>query len=125
MAALTLVVGGVRSGKSRLAERLVAAAPPVTYLATAFAGDAEMGRRIEVHRLRRPAAWRTVEEPWDLPRAVAGVTGGGVLVECLSLWVTNLLVGLPGRDGLEDGDVLRRVDELAAAAGPGLDKVVL
>src|SRR3954469_23610468 len=107
MARLTLIVGGVRSGKSRLAEQLAAGNAPVIYLATAVppdrlpeaAADAEMVRRIAAHRARRAAlAWGTVEEPWDLPGAVtAHGACGCVLVECLTLWVSNLLLGLPGR----------------------------
>jgi adenosylcobinamide kinase/adenosylcobinamide-phosphate guanylyltransferase len=122
---LTLIVGGVRSGKSRFAEQLAAAQPPVTYLATARAtlqgteADAEMTERIARHRQRRAALnppWQTVEEPWEVPAAVAnhGKTGS-VLVECLTLWLTNLLVGGPGRTGLEDGDIFARVDALAEA----------
>jgi len=124
MGQLTLIVGGVRSGKSRLAEQLAAAAPPVTYVATAQAGDEEMARRIARHRQRRPADWTTVEEPWDLPRALAdldqpdagqGGTPGTVLVDCLTMWLTNLVVGLPGRPGREDVDILAEVDALAEA----------
>jgi len=123
---LTLIVGGVRSGKSRFAEQLAAAHPPVTYLATARAAlegmeaDAEMVERIARHRERRAAfspSWQTVEEPWDVPEAVAAHGGAGcVLVECLTLWLTNLLLGGPGRAALEDADVRARVDDLASAA---------
>src|SRR5437764_1193433 len=72
MAVLTLVVGGVRSGKSRFAEQLAAASPMVTYLATAQAGDAEMAQRIALHQQRRSRhgpGWHTVEEPWDVAAA--------------------------------------------------------
>src|SRR5262245_8294428 len=102
MGVLTLVVGGVRSGKSRFAEGLAAAHPVVTYLATAdaaaSAGDDEMARRIAEHRRRRAArAWRAVEEPWEVAAAVAAIDratdapppGPCVLLECLTLWVAN------------------------------------
>ena len=134
MAQLTLVVGGVRSGKSRFAEGLAAATPPLTYLATALPGDAEMAARIAAHRERRGPHWRTVEEPWDVAGAVAALLepgagqaapGGCILVECLTLWVTNLLLGVPGHPGREDGDILAEVDALAPNARKGAARVVV
>jgi adenosylcobinamide kinase / adenosylcobinamide-phosphate guanylyltransferase len=92
---LTLVLGGARSGKSRYAERLVLASglAPV-YLATAEALDEEMAARIASHRARRAPAWQTIEEPLDLRGALmrAGAPERAVLVDCLSLWLTNLLI---------------------------------
>lgn len=115
MAGLTLVLGGVRSGKSRYAEQLAAATPPVIYLATAQPGDAEMARRIRSHQERRPASWQTVEEPWD-PAAVARTQAEGtLLLECCSLWLTNLLVGLPGHNALDDAGIRQAVAGLATA----------
>ncbi|WP_295427238.1 bifunctional adenosylcobinamide kinase/adenosylcobinamide-phosphate guanylyltransferase [uncultured Thiodictyon sp.] len=100
-ASRTLVLGGVRSGKSRFAEGLArAAALPVTYIATARGADGEMARRIAEHQRRRPAAWDLVEEPLALAEALAAAAAPGrcVLVECLTLWITNLLVDeTPGR----------------------------
>ena len=127
MAHLTLVVGGVRSGKSRFAEQLAQAHPPVTYLATARAGDAEMARRIARHRQRRAADWRTVEESWDLPAAVAGLVAGPgcVLVECLTLWLTNLLVGLPERAACTEAEALAEVDALVAGLRQGSGRLVV
>lgn len=91
--AVTLVLGGARSGKSRFGEALVAGHPGRhVYLATAEAGDAEMAERIRRHRERRGSDWVTVEEPLDLPRALeAAARSGAVLVDCLTLWLTNLL----------------------------------
>ena len=90
---LTLVLGGARSGKSRYAEGLIAdLAPPWTYIATAQAWDDEMRERVALHRARRDHQWRTVEEPIELPRALAA-TKGPVLVDCLTLWLTNLMLG--------------------------------
>jgi adenosylcobinamide kinase/adenosylcobinamide-phosphate guanylyltransferase len=129
MGSLTLVVGGVRSGKSRLAEQLAAAKPPVTYLATAQAGDAEMAQRIARHRQRRaamPEVWRTVEEPWDVAPAVRHLaTEGTVLVECLTLWLTNRLLGLPNRPPQEAGAILADVDLLAATAAAAPGRVIV
>jgi adenosylcobinamide kinase/adenosylcobinamide-phosphate guanylyltransferase len=91
---LTLVLGGARSGKSRFAEGLVAAHPGRhAYLATAQAGDAEMAERIRRHRARRGDGWTTIEEPLDLPRALASATrdNAAVLVDCLTLWLSNLM----------------------------------
>lgn len=91
----TLILGGVRSGKSRLAERLAReSALPVTCIATAIAGDEEMRSRIEAHRRRRPRGWRVIEEPLALPARLRECAGDGrcVVVDCLTLWLTNLLV---------------------------------
>lgn len=90
----TLILGGVRSGKSRLAERLaVESGLPVTYIATASAGDEEMRARIAAHRARRPAAWPLVEEPRELAAALhtRATADRCLLVDCLTLWLTNLL----------------------------------
>ena len=92
---LTLILGGVRSGKSREAERQVLASglEPV-YLATAQALDDEMTARIAEHRARRGRAWRTIEEPLDLVGTLARECAErrAVLVDCLTLWLTNLMV---------------------------------
>jgi adenosylcobinamide kinase/adenosylcobinamide-phosphate guanylyltransferase len=125
MATLTLILGGVRSGKSRFAERLATERPPVTYLATAQAGDAEMARRIVEHRRRRPADWRTVEEPWDVAGVVARQDSGCLLLECLSLWLTNLILGLPDRPALDDACVRSEVERLIAAFGTAPGRVVV
>ncbi|MGH8566980.1 MAG: bifunctional adenosylcobinamide kinase/adenosylcobinamide-phosphate guanylyltransferase [Gammaproteobacteria bacterium] len=90
----TLILGGVRSGKSRLAATLaLQSGLPVTYVATAIAGDAEMRERIHLHRQRRPAAWTVVEEPYALAAALRAhaVEGRCIVVDCLTLWLTQLL----------------------------------
>ena len=92
--AITLVLGGARSGKSRYAEALVTgAARGGTYIATAEAGDAEMAARIAHHRARRGDFWRTVEEPLDLAAAILThrEPERPMLVDCLTLWLSNLL----------------------------------
>jgi adenosyl cobinamide kinase/adenosyl cobinamide phosphate guanylyltransferase len=89
---LTLVLGGARSGKSRHAETLVTALPPPwVYVATAQPFDAEMAARIAEHRARRAAGWQTIEAPLDLEGALAG--DRPVLVDCLTLWLSNLMLG--------------------------------
>jgi adenosylcobinamide kinase / adenosylcobinamide-phosphate guanylyltransferase len=93
-ARLTLVLGGARSGKSLHAERLVTALPaPWVYVATARACDEEMGTRIAAHRARRAADWRTEEVPVDLAGALASAGTRPVLVDCLTLWLSNLMLG--------------------------------
>ncbi len=99
---IELVIGGARSGKSGYAERQAreshAGGRPVVYLATAQALDAEMAERIAHHRARRPADWRSVEEPLALADALtrAAASDACVLVDCLTLWLSNVL--LAGRD---------------------------
>ncbi|CAA2136395.1 Bifunctional adenosylcobalamin biosynthesis protein CobP (plasmid) [Methylobacterium bullatum] len=89
---MTLVLGGARSGKSLHAERLIEACPaPWLYLATAQAWDDEMRERVALHRSRRSADWITRDVPIDLAEAVAAATGP-VLVDCLTLWLTNLIL---------------------------------
>lgn len=89
----TLVLGGTRSGKSAIAEGLVAQAAPACYIATATAGDEEMAERIRQHRRRRPASWALLEEPVALARALDQQAPGGatLLIDCMSLWLSNLL----------------------------------
>lgn len=103
----TLVLGGARSGKSAHAEQLAAGTgKEVVYIATGSAGDAEMARRIAHHRASRPAHWTTVEEPlalaaalaeWRAPRRV-------ILVDCLTLWLSNLLF-VDGTEYPDLGDI--------------------
>jgi adenosylcobinamide kinase / adenosylcobinamide-phosphate guanylyltransferase len=93
--AITLILGGARSGKSRHAEMLVTgAAARGTYIATAEAGDAEMAERIAEHRKRRGDFWQTVEEPVELAAAIGANAAPGrpILVDCLTLWLSNLML---------------------------------
>jgi adenosylcobinamide kinase/adenosylcobinamide-phosphate guanylyltransferase len=90
---LTLILGGARSGKSRLAQRLAEPAGRVTYIATAEAGDdPEMAARIARHRADRPGGWHTVEEPLALAGVVEQAADGSeaILVDCLTIWLSNL-----------------------------------
>lgn len=119
---MTLVLGGARSGKSAHAERLVEAAVADgahvggTYLATAEAGDAEMAARIRTHRERRGPGWATVEEPLELAAAIGrhGRADRPVLVDCLTLWLSNLMAA--GRDIAGARRTL--IEALAHLAGP-------
>jgi adenosylcobinamide kinase/adenosylcobinamide-phosphate guanylyltransferase len=112
---LTLVLGGARSGKSRHAEALVEAEPgPWTYVATAQAHDDEMRARIAQHRARRGAGWETVNEPLELAGAITAVRGRPVLVDCLTLWLTNVM--LAERDAAAERGML--VEACRTAAGP-------
>jgi adenosylcobinamide kinase/adenosylcobinamide-phosphate guanylyltransferase len=112
---LALVLGGARSGKSALAERLVrSAGGDAVYIATAQAWDDEMADRIARHRTDRGAGWTTVEAPLDLPAALAAAAqpGRALLVDCLTLWLSNLMLG--GHDIGAAADAL----EAAVQAAP-------
>lgn len=112
----TLVLGGVRSGKSALAEQLLASHPDVTYVATGGSReeDSEWQQRVALHRARRPAAWRTLETT-DLTACLRAADRGAVLVDCLGTWLTAVL----DRHGVWEGGPLAPVDaeveELLAA----------
>ena len=114
--AVTLVLGGARSGKSLYAERLLDKHAGKVYLATAEAGDAEMAARIEAHKKRRGPGWETIEEPLDLATALAGHSRPGVpvLVDCLTLWLANIMAA--DRDAEAETGVL--VEALTTLAGP-------
>jgi adenosylcobinamide kinase/adenosylcobinamide-phosphate guanylyltransferase len=90
---VTFVLGGARSGKSRYAEGLITALPqPWVYIATAEVRDEEMAARIAAHKARREAGWQTIEAPHELPEALhAAPQGAAVLVDCLTLWLSNLM----------------------------------
>jgi adenosylcobinamide kinase / adenosylcobinamide-phosphate guanylyltransferase len=115
-----LIVGGARSGKSRLAQRLAAGRAPVTYLATATVdpADAEMAARIARHRAERPEGWTTLEVPRDLPGALGALVAqeGSVVIDCATLWISNLMLGIGGGPACDDAAVLAAVDAAAQAA---------
>jgi adenosylcobinamide kinase / adenosylcobinamide-phosphate guanylyltransferase len=115
--AITLVLGGARSGKSRYAEALVtSAAKAGTYIATAEAGDDEMAARIAHHRARRTDFWRTVETPLNLASAIVAHADPArpALVDCLTLWVCNLL----GADRIVEHESEALLGALRDARGP-------
>jgi adenosylcobinamide kinase/adenosylcobinamide-phosphate guanylyltransferase len=121
MRGAVLVLGGARSGKSAYAETIVATSGlDKIYVATAEARDAEMTERIAHHRARRGEGWRTVEEPEHLEEALMreGSEGSAVLVDCLTLWLSNLLLAGDDPDGRSDR-LCRTI-----AALPGLSVLV-
>ena len=122
-----LVLGGSRSGKSRLAERLAGAAGPVTYVATATVdpADPEMVARIERHQSRRPAHWTTREVPRALDEALAALaeSGGAVVIDCLTLWISNLMLGLGGGEPWSDETILAALGR-AAEVSRGSARVI-
>ena len=112
---LTLVLGGARSGKSRHAEGLITSLPPPwTYVATAEAGDEEMAARIKSHRERRGAQWRTIEAPRELAKALSACGDGPVLVDCLTLWLSNLMLV----EANVEEETAQLEETLAATKGP-------
>lgn len=131
MPQLILVTGGARSGKSDFAQDLAArlAGDDVLFVATAEAGDADMAARIAAHRDARPPAWRTVEAPRGVGRAVhTAAPAGAVVVDCLTLLVSNVLLALgdePDAAAIEAvvSDEVREIVE-AARAAPGAVVVV-
>lgn len=119
---LELILGGARSGKSRLAEQLAAdSGLAVTYIATSQALDGEMNERIAQHRARRPADWALVEEPLALAQMLREQAAADrcLLVDCLTLWLTNLLM-------LEDDTRLQAErDALLACLGQLPGRIIL
>jgi adenosyl cobinamide kinase/adenosyl cobinamide phosphate guanylyltransferase len=117
---LTLILGGARSGKSREAEALVSASPPPwRYVATAQALDDEMAERIALHRGRRGEGWRTHEAPLDLAGTLRELARdlAPILVDCLTLWLSNLMLG--------DHDIGNAVAGLEAALDAACAPIVL
>jgi len=115
VAKLTLVLGGARSGKSRYAESLIARLPPPwIYVATAEAGDAEMAERIARHRARRGPNWRTIEATHNLEQVLAASRSEPVLVDCLTLWLSNLMLA----NGAVEEEMTRVEKALLAATAP-------
>lgn len=114
---LTLLLGGARSGKSALAVEIARGwRSPVTFVATATAADADMAERIARHRAERPPAWRCLEEPLDLAGALQGCGDAGVVVDCLTVWVANLLERRSPEQAV--GEARRAATLAAARAAP-------
>jgi adenosylcobinamide kinase / adenosylcobinamide-phosphate guanylyltransferase len=116
---LTFVIGGARSGKSRYGESVIATLPPPwrppwTYVATAEALDGEMAERIAAHRARRGPQWRTIEAPRDLAAVLAACQTTPVLVDCLTLWLSNQMLA----DADIELEMVRLEDALAVAQTP-------
>ena len=113
---LTLIIGGARSGKSGFAEKLAGRHDRVLFVATAEALDDEMRQRIENHKRDRPANWRTLEAPRVIVAALDSVQSSYdvLLLDCLTLWVSNLLLDIEGQDGPEVS-IISAAEELLAA----------
>ncbi len=109
-----LVTGGARAGKSRfvLDQAEATPAPSIAFVATAEAGDDEMAERIRHHRAERSPRWHTVEEPLALDRLLPTLRHGAIVVDCLTLWVSNLMFH-PAADSAPEA----RIDALVAALG--------
>jgi len=133
------VTGGARSGKSQLAEQLareraesgtnvITGNAGVTYIATAQADDDEMRKRIAEHRRRRPESWQTIETTDDLTGSLvkALAAGGIVLVDCLTIYISNLLMK-PGIDGgaAADARVDAEIEKLVELCQSGNGRVIL
>jgi adenosylcobinamide kinase/adenosylcobinamide-phosphate guanylyltransferase len=111
---ITLVLGGVRSGKSSYAQRLAEQLPQATFIATAERrDDAEMHAKIDRHRAERPAHWTTIEEPLDLAGAISLATpeSAVILVDCLTLFASNLMEA----NGMDRPKHQPAIDQLCAA----------
>ena len=109
-----LIVGGARSGKSRFAVERLSPDARIVFVATAEACDEDMAKRIARHRAERPQRWSTVEAPCDLVSRLRGLEDAydGILVDCLTLWVSNLLLR-----GDRDDAILDEAEALAGLIG--------
>ena len=120
MSKITLILGGARSGKSSHAQSLAeVTGKPVTFLATAQALDEEMSTRIQKHRSERPAGWETLEVPCDLAPQVPQIKSEVVLLDCVTLLVSNLLMQFVKDELVEEAPfmlaVQNEIEDLIAA----------
>ena len=112
---LVLILGGVRSGKSRYAQQLASEdGARVLFLATAEAGDDEMKNRIAKHKSSRPASWATIEEPLDIASALKtnAKPADVVIIDCMTVWLSNLLLR---ENGMTEEGMLAEIDKLLNA----------
>jgi adenosyl cobinamide kinase/adenosyl cobinamide phosphate guanylyltransferase len=124
---LVLLLGGVRSGKSAAAVRLAATTGrAVTFVATSQPGDGDMRRRIARHRSERPSAWATIEAPEWPGRAVRQVGDSVIIVDCVTVWVSNLLLRLDAlSDDAVEAEIDAQVDDLLAARESGAGQLIV
>jgi adenosylcobinamide kinase/adenosylcobinamide-phosphate guanylyltransferase len=109
---ITLILGGARSGKSSHAQSLAeATGKPVTFLATAQALDEEMSTRIQKHRAERPAGWKTLEVPCAIASPVSQIKSDVVILDCVTLLVSNLLMQFVREDVVEELPFMLAVQE--------------
>jgi adenosylcobinamide kinase / adenosylcobinamide-phosphate guanylyltransferase len=114
-ARLILILGGARSGKSTFAERLAMTSKrPVAFIATATGSDDEMRERIARHRATRPAAWQTLEEPLHLAGGIkqASLQADVLLLDCLTLWLSNVLFQDMTADNEEEATTMSRPEHM-------------
>ncbi|MGI9644492.1 MAG: bifunctional adenosylcobinamide kinase/adenosylcobinamide-phosphate guanylyltransferase [Ilumatobacteraceae bacterium] len=119
--ALTMLFGGARSGKSALAVELGRRHDgAVTFIATAPVVDHDMSTRIARHRAERPAEWETVEAPVELANAIAGATHSMIVIDCLTMWISNLMldVGESPDDEAIERTAAEVADRAAAVSAP-------
>lgn len=112
---VTLILGGVRSGKSRYAQQLADPFARVTFLATAQSrDDEEMHRKITRHRAERPADWLTIEEPLHLADAIhsASADSDAILIDCLTLFAANLIEAYPDDDAAAEDNIAAFLNSL-------------
>jgi len=126
MGKMVFVTGGARSGKSSFAEGLLKDREDVAYIATAQIADEEMRRRVELHRKRRPKTWVTIESPKAVDEAVvhAAETCSGILIDCITLYVTNLLLD-DSNTSNKPGYITREIETLCRACRAADADVVL
>ena len=123
-----LITGGARSGKSRFAEELALShGGPLCYLATAQANDDEMTERIARHRSRRGGVWQTIEEPLLLPHTLARIDGEhrAILVDCVTIWLSNLLLSCDGAQTGSEEQVMAHLRRLSATLREMTTPVIL
>jgi len=111
MSELTLILGGVRAGKSNFAEKVAREAGRVVYIATAEALDEEMRERIENHKKRRPSGWKTIESPNNLTESIRQIDSDVdvIIIDCLTVYISNLLAKL------SEEEILKNVSEVLNA----------
>ncbi len=124
MAKLTLILGGARSGKSSFAVWLAKKYNNVAYVATAQALDDEMRERIEQHKRQRPASWHVIESPRDVAMTVEGLRADLILIDCLTLHVTNMLLDDNKKEAKEEY-ITNEIEALCGAAKNSAADVIM
>lgn len=107
MSRITLILGGARSGKSSYALKLAESRKSVTFIATAQAFDDEMSARIQKHKAERPASWETLELPLHIAPSVSQIKSDVVILDCITLWVTNLLMQFVNDDLVDEAPFMQ------------------
>ncbi len=126
MAKLTLILGGARSGKSSFAVELARKYNdvPVIYVATAQAMDDEMRERIKQHKRLRPASWQVIESPKDVAQTVTGLSAKLILIDCLTLYVTNMLLD-DNKQKAKEAYITEEIERLCTASKNSAADVIM